>query len=222
VADHEHDVLVIGSGAGGGMAAYVLTQSGLKVHMLEAGRDYDPASETAMFSENRDAPLLGTSTPDKEFGFYNATIDGGWQIEGEPYSTAAGTDFQWWRSRMLGGRTNHWARNSFRMGEFDFKPRTRDGLGFDWPMTYQEMAPWYDRTEKLIGVYGANSGLTNHRGSRSRYWNSVRSGSESYSYARSRRWSLTLFLGDRLWSRVQYWGGVSDNDVTSALGSLDG
>jgi len=75
MAAHEHDVLVIWSGAGGGMAAYVLTQSEVKVHMLEAGRDYDPAAETPMFSEDRDAPLLGISTPDKGFGFYNATID---------------------------------------------------------------------------------------------------------------------------------------------------
>lgn len=162
MAEHAHDVLVIGSGAGGGMAAYVLTQAGVKVHMLEAGRDYDPASETPMFSSNRDAPLLGAGTPDKAFGFFDATIDGGWQIEGEPYSTGETSEFHWWRSRMLGGRTNHWARNSFRMGEYDFKPKTRDGLGFDWPMTYDEMAPWYDRTEKLIGVYGVNSGLLNH------------------------------------------------------------
>lgn len=162
MTDHEHDVLVIGSGAGGGMAAYMLTQSGVKVHLLEAGRDYDPASETAMFSDARDAPLLGVGTPDKEFGFFNATIDGGWQIEGEPYSTGDDSEFQWWRTRMLGGRTNHWARNSFRMGEYDFKPMSRDGLGFDWPVTYDEMASWYDRTEKLIGVYGVNSGLANH------------------------------------------------------------
>ncbi|MEM9181386.1 MAG: FAD-dependent monooxygenase, partial [Pseudomonadota bacterium] len=162
MAEHEHDVLVIGSGAGGGMAAYVLTQSGVKVHMLEAGRDYDPVAETPMFSENRDAPLLGSGTPDKDFGYYNATIDGGWDIEGEPYSTGEDTEFLWWRSRMLGGRTNHWARNSFRMGEYDFKPQSRDGLGFDWPITYDDLAPWYDRVEKLVGVYGVNSGLANH------------------------------------------------------------
>lgn len=158
----DHDVIIVGSGAAGGMTAYMLAKAGIKVHMLEAGRDYDPDEETPMFGVNRDAPLLGASTPDKEFGFYNATVDGGWSIEGEPYSKGEGTDFQWWRTRMLGGRTNHWARNSFRMGEFDFKPQTRDGLGFDWPIEYSEIAPWYDRVEKLVGVYGVNSGLANH------------------------------------------------------------
>ncbi len=160
--ENEHDVLIIGSGAGGGMSAYMLAKSGIKVHMLEAGRDYDPEIETPMFGENRDAPLLGASTPDKEFGYYNATIDGGWSIGGEPYTTGEGSEFQWWRTRMLGGRTNHWARNSFRMGQYDFKPKTRDGLGFDWPIEYEDVALWYDRVEKLIGVYGANSGLANH------------------------------------------------------------
>ena len=59
----------------------------------------------------------------------------------------------WWRSRMLGGRTNHWGRISLRMGEYDFKPKTRDGLGLDWPMSYSDLEPWYDKTEALIGVY---------------------------------------------------------------------
>lgn len=160
--DNDHDVLVIGSGAGGGMAAYALTKAGAKVLMLEAGRDYDPVEETPMFGENRDAPLLGAGTPDKEFGYYNATVHGGWQIEGEPYTTAKDSKFRWWRSRMLGGRTNHWGRNSFRMGPYDFKPKSRDGLGYDWPISYEELAPYYDRTERLIGVYGSNMGLENH------------------------------------------------------------
>ncbi len=73
----EHDVLIVGSGAGGGMAAWVLAKAGVKVLMLEAGRDYDPATETPMFGWNKDAPLRGSGTPEKSFGFYDATVDGG-------------------------------------------------------------------------------------------------------------------------------------------------
>ena len=156
-----YDAVIVGSGAGGGMAAWSLTKAGAKVLMLEAGRDYDQ-DEAPMLSFTRDAPLRGVGTPDKDFGYYDATVDGGWDIPDEPYSVAEGSEFMWWRSRMLGGRTNHWARNSFRMGPYDFKPFTRDGLGVDWPVSYDEIAPWYDRTEKLVGVYGANLGLENH------------------------------------------------------------
>jgi hypothetical protein len=62
---------------------------------------------------------------------------------------------------MLGGRTNHWGRISLRFGEFDFMPKSRDGLGVDWPMKYADIAPWYDKVEQLIGVYGENDGITN-------------------------------------------------------------
>jgi choline dehydrogenase-like flavoprotein len=156
-----HDAVVIGSGAGGAMAAWQLTKAGAKVLMLEAGRSYSP-DESPMLNLTKDAPLRGTGTPDKPFGFYDATVDGGWEIPDEPYTSAEGSDFMWWRSRMLGGRTNHWARNSFRMGPYDFKPYTRDGLGTDWPISYDDIAPWYDKTEKAVGVYGANLGLENH------------------------------------------------------------
>ncbi|MDG5488067.1 GMC family oxidoreductase [Sphingomonas sp. BGYR3] len=156
-----YDAIVVGSGAGGGMAAWMLTRAGARVLMLEAGRDYDP-NEAPMLSPSRDAPLRGVGTPDKDFGYYLAAVDGGWDIPGEPYTKAEGTDFLWWRNRMLGGRTNHWGRNSFRMGPYDFKPFSRDGLGVDWPVSYEEMAPWYDRTETVVGVYGDNPGLENH------------------------------------------------------------
>ncbi len=157
-----YDAVIVGSGAGGGMAAWVLCSKGLRVLMLEAGRHYDPYEETPMFSDPRVAPLRGAGTPDKPFGFYDATVDGGWQVPGEPYASAPGSEFMWWRSRMLGGRTNHWARNSFRMGPYDFKPRTRDGLGVDWPIGYDDLAPYYDKTETVVGVYGRNDGLENH------------------------------------------------------------
>lgn len=160
-AQEEYDVIIVGSGAAGGMCAYVLACSGVKVLMLEAGRDYDPVSETPMFQLPSDAPLRAAGTAEKPFGFYDATVDGGWRVPGEPYSSADGTDFMWWRARMLGGRTNHWGRISLRMGEYDYKPYSRDGLGFDWPMGYDDVAPYYDKTEMLIGVYGSNEGLEN-------------------------------------------------------------
>ncbi len=155
----DYDVVVVGSGAGGGMAAHRLTEQGIRVLMLEAGRDYDPLTETPMFHTNDQAPLRGTGTPDKNFGFYDATVDGGWQVPGEPYTTGTDSEFLWWRSRMLGGRTNHWGRFSLRFSPHDFKAASRDGLGADWPMTYEDLAPWYDRTERLIGVCGNNPGV---------------------------------------------------------------
>lgn len=157
----EYDVIVVGSGAGGSMSAYVLAKAGVKVLMLEAGRNYEPEKETPMFNLPKDAPLRGASTPDKPFGFYDATVDGGWRVPGEPYTMAQGTEFTWWRTRMLGGRTNHWGRIALRMGPYDFKPQSRDGMGIDWPIDYPDLAPYYDKTEELIGVFGSNEGLEN-------------------------------------------------------------
>ena len=160
----QYDAIVVGSGAGGGQMAYSLTMNGARVLMLEAGRNYDPTRETAMFQTPDMAPLRGSSTPEKPFGFYDATVDGGWQVPGEPYeqaSTDPANRFDWWRARMLGGRTNHWGRIALRNGPYDFKPYSRDGLGFDWPISYDDMAPYYDKVEMLVGIYGSNEGLEN-------------------------------------------------------------
>lgn len=156
---HDYEVIVVGSGAGGGMAAHTLTGNGIRVLMLEAGRDYDPLTETPMFNTYDQAPLRGSPTPDKNFGFYDATVDGGWQVPGEPYTTGDTSEFLWWRARMLGGRTNHWGRFSLRFSHHDFKTASRDGFGADWPMAYEDLAPWYDRAESLVGVCGNNPGL---------------------------------------------------------------
>ncbi len=161
-ADAAFDVIIVGSGAAGGMAAYSLTRAGLRCLMLEAGRSYDPQAEVNMFAPESDAPLRGASTPDKPFGYFDATVGGGWQVEGEPYTMREGSDFRWYRPRMLGGRTNHWGRHAPRFGPYDFKPFSRDGLGVDWPIGYDDVAPFYDRVERMIGVNGGPIGLENH------------------------------------------------------------
>ena len=156
-----YDVIVVGSGAGGGIAAHVLTLAGAKVCMLEAGGDYNTAKQSDMFKWNYDAPHRAAGTKEKPFGHYDATLVGGWQVPGEPYTTGPGSEFMWYRARMLGGRTNHYGRISLRMGPYDFKPYSRDGKGFDWPITYDDLAPYYDKAEELIGVFGTQEGLEN-------------------------------------------------------------
>src|SRR5580704_10533153 len=103
----QYDVIVVGSGAAGGQTAYTLTLEGAKVLMLEAGRNYVPEKETPMFQTPDQAPLRGASTDDKQMGYYDATIGGGWKTPGEPYTNARAhpardEDFTWWRPRMLG------------------------------------------------------------------------------------------------------------------------
>jgi choline dehydrogenase-like flavoprotein len=160
--DAPADVLIVGSGAAGGMAAFSLTKAGLRCILLEAGRDYDPQAEVNMFAPESDAPLRGAATPDKPFGYFDATVGGGWQVDGEPYTLREGSDFRWYRPRMLGGRTNHWGRHVPRFGPYDFKPFSRDGLGVDWPIGYDDVAPFYDRVERMVGVNGGPLGLENH------------------------------------------------------------
>jgi choline dehydrogenase-like flavoprotein len=157
-----YDAIIIGSGAGGGMAAYELTKAGAKVLLLEAGQHYDPADPKyiTQLKWPWQSPRRGASTRYRPFGDFDAAY-GGWDIEGEPYTTKNDTKFRWFRSRMLGGRTNHWGRISLRFGPDDFKRRSIDGIGEDWPIGYDEVAPFYDETDRLLGVFGTNEGLRN-------------------------------------------------------------
>ena len=155
-----YDVIIVGSGAGGGMAAYILANAGIKVCLIEAGPMYDPATNVTQLKNPWESPRRGASTKFRPFGDFDASY-WGWQIDGEPYTKAEGTQWDWWRSRMLGGRTNHWGRISLRFGPKDFKRKNIDGLGDNWPIGYDDIKPYYDRLDKLVGVFGTNEGLPN-------------------------------------------------------------
>jgi len=156
-----YDVVIVGSGAGGGMATKVLSESGLNVAVVEAGPYFDPAdpAQQTQFKWPYESPRRGASTQ-RAFGDFDA-LYGGWEIEGEPYTQEGDTKFDWFRARMMGGRTNHWGRISLRFGPEDFKSKNKDGLGENWPIGYEDIKPYYDKVDKLIGVFGTKEGLHN-------------------------------------------------------------
>jgi choline dehydrogenase-like flavoprotein len=159
-----HDVVVIGSGAGGGTTVKVLTDLGINVTLLEAGPMLNPARDFKehMWPWEVDHRGAGSEAEGyfgrQQWGYFNAP-NGYWNVPGEPYTVADGQQFLWFRSRILGGRTNHYGRISLRFSDYDFKPLAFDGLGFDWPVTYDEMSPYYDKAEEFIGVTGTREGL---------------------------------------------------------------
>jgi choline dehydrogenase-like flavoprotein len=149
-----YDVCIIGSGAGGGTTAKVLTEAGADVVMLEGGPAWDSAKDSAMFAWNYESPTRGWGGDRKPFGAYDGCL-GGWEIEGEPYTVGTGA-WRWFRGRMLGGRTHHWGRISLRFGPDDFRRKSVDGLGDDWPITYDEIKPYYDKLDSFVGIFGTN------------------------------------------------------------------
>ena len=160
-----YDVVVIGSGAGGGTMVNVLTRLGVNVALLEAGPMLNPAKDYKEHKWPYDYDHRGaldggiySTDPHKPFSFFSAP-NGYWSIEDEPYTVAEGSNFTWFRSRILGGRTNHYGRITLRFADYDFKPYSTDGLGYDWPITYEEVVPYYEKAERFIGVSGTKEGI---------------------------------------------------------------
>jgi choline dehydrogenase-like flavoprotein len=156
------DVVVVGSGAGGGTAVKVLTDRGLNVALLEAGPMLNPAKDFKEHVLPYQVDHRGAGSHAElyfgrqQWGYFNAP-NGYWDLPNEPYTVAQGSQFRWFRSRILGGRTNHYGRISLRFSDYDFRPE--DGLSDAWPVTYEEMSPWYDKAEEFIGVTGTHEGL---------------------------------------------------------------
>ncbi len=155
-----YDAIVVGSGACGGWASMALAQAGMKVLMLEAGSPISAAKDfhhiflyqLQFRGQGRPGFLRKYSGTERN---YRIMID----TEENPYTTAPDTVYRWGRSRCLGGRSLHWARASDRMADYEFKAASRDGYGVDWPIGYADLAPYYERVEKFIGVSGAAEGL---------------------------------------------------------------
>jgi len=159
--EKKYDVVIVGSGAGGGMATKILTDNGLTVALMEAGPHFDPANPDQQLHLKwpYESPRRGRGST-RAFGDFHASY-GDWNVDGEPYEMKGDTKFNWWRSRMLGGRTNHWGRISLRFGPNDFKRKSIDGLGDDWPIGYDDIKPYYDKVDKLIGVTGTKENIYN-------------------------------------------------------------
>jgi choline dehydrogenase-like flavoprotein len=157
-----YDVCIIGSGAAGGTAAKILTEGGLNVVMLEAGPALNPEKDFKEHVWPYQLPHRGAGVGGKASDNFSEFLapNGSWEIDGEPYTVASGSRFHWFRSRIVGGRTNHWGRIALRFAPVDFKSRSTDGMGDDWPITYEDVAPYYDKVESYIGVFGTKENVS--------------------------------------------------------------
>ncbi len=167
VAQNTYDAIVIGSGISGGWAAKELCEKGLKVLMLERGRNFEHIKDyTSATKDIWDFPHRGTVTKAdlknrpviaRTWGKSEPIINYWVQDNDAPYTEIK--PFKWWRAYQLGGRSILWGRQSYRWSDLDFEANAKDGWAIDWPIRYRDIAPWYDHVEKHIGVSGSKEGL---------------------------------------------------------------
>lgn len=157
----QYDAIIVGSGACGGWACMQLAQSGWKVLLLEAGSPI--ATKEFHHRYPYEMTYRGAGQPGFLRKYYKGSTERNYRImidnRENPYTTAEDKPFNWIRSRILGGRTLHWARASDRFSDLEFKAASRDGYGDDWPISYNDLAPYYDRVERFIGVSGERANL---------------------------------------------------------------
>lgn len=157
----DHDVLIIGSGASGAMAAYTLTKLGIKCLMLDAGPlvDFD---KQRVLKNVYDLPYRGFGKPGRfphvtQASEFNANA---WADEKQnPYTYDPGDPYYWVRVRLMGGKTLLWGRASWRLSDYEFKCKDHDGFGENWPISYADLAPFYERVEPIFKVSGRKEGL---------------------------------------------------------------
>jgi choline dehydrogenase-like flavoprotein len=157
----EVDVLIIGSGHSGGMAAKILTEKGISCLMLNAGPIVDARKDTEI-RQAYTLPFRGFKQPGRlphvfQSNEFNANT---WVDEKEvPYTYAPDNPYNWVRVRLFGGRSLFWSRQSFRLSDYEFKSKSHDGFGDDWPIGLSDLSPYYSRVEEIFRVEGAPYGL---------------------------------------------------------------
>ena len=167
-AGNTYDAIVIGSGISGGWAAKELTEKGLKVLLLERGKDHQHIKDYKGVNDDPwDTPHRGKTTKEQQEKY--PVIHRGWAAsesvmdawtneEDCPYTEVK--PFTWWRSYRMGGRSLLWGRQSYRLSDLDFEANGKEGVGVDWPLRYKDIAPWYDHVEKFAGISGSIEGLS--------------------------------------------------------------
>jgi glucoside 3-dehydrogenase (cytochrome c) catalytic subunit len=164
-----YDAVIVGSGATGGWAARDLSMAGLNVLVLEAGRKTNPAKEYNMLAwpyelERRgfgDRASLEKTQPIQSKCYACNEYSRKWFVNDfeNPYTTPPDRPFYWIRSRQTGGRTLPWGRQSYRLSNFDFKAKSHDGYGEDWPFSYEDLVPYYEKVERYVGISGREEKL---------------------------------------------------------------